>query len=350
MQYDPILGFDEYCMWENERELKELVGIEKWNGGREANNRVARYWHPCVIQNSKLIETGPEDFGPDIYTGFICDFIKRKAQEEKPFLAYYPMTLPHGPYVEMPSRTKRGSNDPKKDSKIDNEQRFWEMIDYIDILVGRIMNQLDESGVAENTIVIFTSDNGTAVTAKSRGVERGCQIPFIVSGKDVKNRGITAEICDAADVLPTLVDFAGAQYPKRFKCDGMSLKPFLCGETNSHKELIHSCIGTTQLLRTRNHMLEVVNPVLGVPNGRFYFTDDNHSGQGYVRAEGKSEHAEVRNKIQRILEEKYVGLKADHPYFKEKGANWLKSYRSPKAIEKHLHNHKDFVFYDETIE
>ena len=75
MQYDPILGFDEYCIWESEKELKHLTGIDKWNGGREWNNRVARYWHPCVIQNGKLIETGPEDFGPDIYTGFICDFI-----------------------------------------------------------------------------------------------------------------------------------------------------------------------------------------------------------------------------------------------------------------------------------
>ncbi|MCD6355516.1 MAG: sulfatase-like hydrolase/transferase, partial [Prolixibacteraceae bacterium] len=178
MEYDPIVGFDEYCMWEGEKELKELLGIDHWDGGREGNNRVARYWHPCVIQNGKLIKTGTEDFGPDIYSGFICDFIKRKAREKKPFLAYYPMTMPHGPYVEVPTRTKRGSNEPEKDSKIPNMQRFVEMINYIDILVGKILTQLEESGVAENTVVIFTADNGTAVTAKSRGVERGCHIPF----------------------------------------------------------------------------------------------------------------------------------------------------------------------------
>jgi arylsulfatase A len=350
MEYNPILGFDEYCMWEGEKELEELLGIDHWNGGREGNNRVARYWHPCVIQNGKLIETGPEDFGPDIYTGFICDFIKRKAEDEKPFLAYYPMTMPHGPYVEVPTRTKRGSNVPEKDSKIPNEQRFVEMIDYIDILVGRIMKQLEESGVAENTVIIFTADNGTAVTAKSRGVERGCHIPFIVSGKGVKARGFTSEICDAVDILPTLVDFARATYPENFKSDGISLKPFVTGDTDSHKDLIHACIGTTQLLRTKTHLVEVVNPILGVPNGRFYFTGDNHDGTGYVRAEGVDEHQPVFNQFQNILENKYVGLKADNPYFKGKGAKWLKSYKNPKAIEKHLHNHKDYIFYDETLD
>jgi len=350
MEYDPILGFDEYCMWEGEKELEELLGIEHWDGGREGNNRVARYWHPCVIQNGKLIETGPKDFGPDIYTGFICDFIKRKAAEERPFLAYYPMTLPHGPYVEMPTRTEQGSNVPNEDSKISNEQRFQEMIDYIDILVGRILKQVEESGVAENTVVIFTSDNGTAVTAKSRGVERGCQIPFIVSGKGVIARGLTSEICDAADILPTLIDFAGAEFPKGFSCDGISLKPFVTGETDSHKDIIHSCIGTTQLLRTKTHMLEVVNPILGAPYGRFYYTADYHSGKGYTRAEGIEEHEEVMKEFKNILEKKYVGLKADHPYFKEKGGKWLKSYMNPKAVQKHLHNHKDYSFYDETID
>ncbi len=348
MEYDPILGFDEYCMWEGEKELKEVLGIDRWDGGREGNNRVARYWHPCVIQNGKLIETGPEDFGPDIYTDFICDFIKRKSEEKKPFLAYYPMTMPHGPYVEVPTRTKNGSNIPETESEIPNEQRFQEMIDYIDILVGRIMTQLEESGVADNTVIIFTADNGTAVTAKSRGVERGCHIPFIVSGKDVKKLGFTNEICDATDILPTLIDFANAEYPDGFKCDGVSLKPYVTGASEKHKDLIHSCIGTTQLLRTRTHMMEVINPILGLPEGRFYYTAENNDGFDYERAEGIEDHKEVFNQFMDILDTKYIGLKDDHPYFQEKGEKWLQAYMKPNAVDKHLHNHKDYIRYDET--
>lgn len=260
------------------------------------------------------------------------------------------MTLPHGPYVEMPTRTPTGSNVPEKEWKVSNEQRFQEMIDYIDLLVGRIMNQLDKSGVAENMVIIFTADNGTAVTAKSRGVERGCQIPFIVSGKNIEARGLSSEICDAVDILATLLNFAEAKYPVGFLCDGISLKPFVTGETDKHKDVIHACIGTTQLLRSRTHLLEVVNPVLSIPNGRFYYTGENHTGDGYIRAEGMKEYKVILTGFKDILEKKYVGLKSDNPYFKERGAKWLKAYKNSKAVQKHLHNHKDYIFYDEKLD
>ena len=78
-EFDPIVGFDEYCMWQGLKEVKILLNQDSWEGGWEGTGKTARYWNPCVIQNGKLIETTPNDFGPDIYTGFICDFIKRKA-------------------------------------------------------------------------------------------------------------------------------------------------------------------------------------------------------------------------------------------------------------------------------
>ncbi|MCK4920243.1 MAG: sulfatase-like hydrolase/transferase, partial [Bacteroidales bacterium] len=342
----------EYCMWEGRKELKHLLGMDTWDGGTEKgqDGGTARYWNPAVIKNGELIPTGPEDFGPDIYTGFICDFIDRKAKNNESFLAYYPMAMPHGPYVEMPTRTKAGSNNPEKDSEVPNKQRFIEMNNYIDILVGRILTQLKESGVEDNTIVIFLSDNGTAITAKSRGVERGSHIPFIVAGKDVKQRGVTTEICDATDILPTLVDFAGAEYPQGYVSDGKSLKPFLTGESDTHREYIHACIGTTQLLRTKTHMIEVVNPILGAPRGRFYYTGDNHSGNNYVRAENLPEHQETFDMFMDLLQKKYIGLTKDHPYFKtKKGSAFLKGQTKESAANKHLHNHKDYVLYDESL-
>lgn len=350
-QNHPAVGFDEYCMWEGIIELKNELNIDTWNGGMEkGGEKTARYWHPCIIQNGKLLETKPTDFGPDIYSDFICNFIEKSAKSKEPFLAYYPMTMPHGPYVEMPTRTKQGSNNPNADSKVSSEDRFNEMIDYIDILVGKILSQLEKSGVAENTIVIFTSDNGTAITAKSRGVERGSHIPFIVSGKGIKQRGLTTELCDATDILPTLTEFAGVSLAKDFKTEGVSLVPFLTGSTDSHKDVIHACIGTTQLLRTKTHLLEVVNPILGVPQGRFYYCANNHSGNNYERAENMSEHADVYKMFKNILDEKYVGLTKDHPFFKQKkGKRFIKTYTKANNANKHLHNHKDYQKYDETI-
>ncbi|TKG93737.1 hypothetical protein EYV94_15955 [Puteibacter caeruleilacunae] len=358
-QYESIVGFDEYCMWEGVGEYHKITGQEKWDGGIEipslkqpkgSPDKTARYWHPCIIKNHEWVRTGPEDFGPDIFCDFICDFINRSAKNARPFLAYYPMTLPHGPYVEVPTRTSKGSNTPETDSAISNKQRFEEMINYIDILMGRILKQLEESRVVDNTIVIFTADNGTAVTAKSRGVERGVHIPLIVAGKSIQQRGITNEISDATDIFPTLLDFARVDVPRDCKLDGESLKPFLTGKTDSHKEVIHACIGTTQLLRTKEHLLEVVNPILGVPEGRFYYCGDNADGTKYVRAEDNTEYSEVYGKFRKILESKYIGLTEDHPVFKaRRGMNWLKAYKRPKAVEKHLHNHKDYQVYDESL-
>ncbi|MGV8094215.1 MAG: sulfatase-like hydrolase/transferase [Mangrovibacterium sp.] len=359
-QDHPLLGFDEYCMWEDVAEFQKITGKNEWTGGVEIPSiesddtsyvKTARYWHPCIIQNHKWIETKPTDFGPDIFCKFICDFIKRATAKDQPFLAYYPMTLPHGPYVEMPTKTKQGSNNPKEDSKISNKKRFGEMVNYVDILVGRIMTTLEESGELENTIVIFTADNGTAVTAKGRGVERGSHIPFIMAGKSIKKRGITNEITDATDVLPTLVDLADAKYPKNFKCDGKSLKDFVQGKKETHRDVIHACIGTTQLLRTREHLLEVVNPVLGIPAGRFYYCGDSNDGSTYVRAEHDNSHLKIYDKLRKLLDKKYAGIKKDHPYFRtEKGKQFMKNYTKKAEIQKHIHNHKDYQNDDESVE
>jgi hypothetical protein len=175
-------------------------------------------------------------------------------------------------------------------------------------------------------------------------------VPFVVYGAGIKQRGATGEICDLTDILPTLVDFAGAELPEGYEVDGRSLKPFLTGQVETHREYIVACIGTTRLVRTRTYLLEAVNPVLGVPRGRFYFCGTSHDGHGYQRVDGEPAHANVRGQLDRILA-RHAGLTAAHPYFQQRaGARWLKAYLAPAAREKHLHNHKDYQFYDESLE
>ncbi|MFR9651517.1 MAG: sulfatase-like hydrolase/transferase [Rikenellaceae bacterium] len=345
---NPIVGFDHYALWEGNKELNAL-GLPNWDGGMESveEGKSARYWHPCIIMDHKHRPTTESDFGPDIICKYMCDFIADASKDDAPFLAYYPMLMPHGPYVDTPLQTDKGVNiDIDSHSKYTNDERFVNMINYIDILMGRLLDQLEKSGVLENTLIIFTADNGTAVTAKSRGVERGCHVPYIFSGYGVKKRdGLTAEICDGTDIYPTLLDFAGIELPK---IDGVSMKPFLNGKSDTHREYIHSCIGGTQLLRTRTHLLEVVTPILGLPEGRFYYCGDNAAGNNYIRAEGVKEHEETLEIFRKLLDEKYIGLKADNPYFEDKrGKAFLRLYI--KGKDKHIYNHRDYVRYDESI-
>ncbi len=342
-QDDPSLGFDTYCMWESDNTLAKL-GYPEWRGGREMPRGItARYWHPCIVQDGKLLDTKPTDFGPDIFTGFICDFIEDVSKEEKPFFAYYPMVMPHGPYVKTPLTTKQGDNNDLK-----RGEYFAEMINYVDILVGRIVAQVERSGKLDNTIFIFMADNGTAVTAKSRGVDRGCRVPFIFAGVGIKERGLTREICDGTDIFPTVVEFAEATSRAPKDLDGVSMVDFLTGKSDKHKDMIHSCIGTTQLLRTRECLLEVYNPILGVPEGRFYYCGDSHDGRGYVRAEGDERYKAVHQEMLQLLRDKYKGLTLDHPFQQEKrGKAFMTEYTNPKSVEKHLHNHRDYQFYNE---
>lgn len=345
----PDGGFDEYCLWEGIKEIEKLPGGPDFAGAWENktdNTTTSRYWHPGIIRNHKLLKTRPADFGPDIFTDFICDFIERK--KNQPFLVYYPMVAPHGTregHTTTPLRGKVG--EMAKAPRQETWARFEALNEYIDVLIGRIQKKVDALGLGEDTIFIYCSDNGTAVTAKSRGVERGCRVPFIISGAGIKKRGATGEITDFSDILPTLVDFAGAKIPDGYVIDGKSLRPFLTGQTDKHRDWIYSVIGTTQLVRTRRYLLEAVNPILGIPEGRLYDCGNSRDGRGYRKITSPSETTKVRKVFDRILS-KYPPLQKDNHFFKtRRGGRFHEQYMDPNAVDKHLHNHPDYKFYEE---
>ena len=87
---------------------------------------------------------------PDIMHKFAVDFIDK--HKDKPFFLYYPMSHMHGPIVRTPD-SKKGE---------DKDQLYVDNNDYMDKLVGQLMKELDRQNLRENTVVIFTGDNGTA--------------------------------------------------------------------------------------------------------------------------------------------------------------------------------------------
>jgi arylsulfatase A len=347
---DPIVGFDEYCLWESQAELDRLPGSPRHRGAWENEETPSRYWHPCIVRNHEVMPTEPDDFGPTIFAEFLCGFMERSVDAGRPFLAYYPMVAPHGTRDGHSTCPIYGAPGDLGGPRADREKRFRALVDYIDILVGRLQQKARDLGVIDRTLFIFCSDNGTAVTAKSRGVERGCRVPMIVWGTGVRQRGPTDEICDVSDILPTLVEYSGGELPEGYEVDGRSLKPFLTGDANSHRDWILSFIGGTRLVRSKTHLLEVVCPILDVPQGRFYHCGSSRDGHGYQRAEDDPTHAAVREWFESILS-RHPGLTADHPAFtRPPGARWLDAYRTPEARDKHLHNHWKYRFYDESLE
>ena len=192
-------GFDEWCVW---------TGFETGNPASRD-----RYADP-YLHTRRGSQTRPGAFGPDVY---------------------FPMALTHGPLVPTPS---------EPDARQPPDQ-FRAMVRYTDQLVGRLTRAVHSLGLAQRTILIFTTDNGT--TGRLRGTIGGvrprggkaskfeggvCQ-PLIVHGPDRVPVGETDALTDLSDWLPTFAEWAGAPLPRtRLPIDGKSLAPLLAGKTN----------------------------------------------------------------------------------------------------------------------
>jgi arylsulfatase A len=214
-------GFDEFCLWQLNKPKKE--------GERYAN--------PLLNQNGKELKRNPDAYGPQVIADFLKDFIDRKSNQ--PFFIYYPMVLPHDPFVPTPDSPDWA--DPSRRYK--NDTIFFDdMIAYVDKIIGQLEAKLREKGVWENTLVIFTGDNGTnrsVITstkngrvkgAKGLSINTGNHVPLIVSWpKRIKNGFVFSGLIDFADFLPTLADVARID-PAGYFTDGKSFLPVLNGK------------------------------------------------------------------------------------------------------------------------
>ena len=264
-------GFDEYCMWAYTNNLPP--GVEHtggWEG--QAGGKTSRYWHPSIVKNAEYLPTEPNDYGPDIFTNFVVDFINR--HKDKPFFVYYAMCLTHGPFYVTPDTVQ------SEQGKFENlRSNFKANVEYMDKLVGRIVQALDAAGLRENTVLFFTGDNGTGGQGKGQPTELGARVPMIANGPGViKPSKASDELVDFSDILPTLADFAGAKLPKGHVIDGRSFASLLRGQKGPTREWIYSYLGDRQILRTRRWLLEDNGPD---HPGRFFDCGDSRDGTGY---------------------------------------------------------------------
>jgi arylsulfatase A len=169
-------GWDEYCMLNGTQPIDKKA--KPYRNGKE------RYWQARgVIANGEYYQTD-EDYGPDMVSEYATNFIRR--ERDKPFFLYYPMILPHSPWAPTP-HSKHGD---KSGEKICEVQYFKDNIEYIDVLVGRIVQALEESGQRENTIIMFTGDNGS-----------GYPVPVTTSNPHLRRVGSTEGWGDYKEIL-----------------------------------------------------------------------------------------------------------------------------------------------------
>ena len=252
-------GFDRHCLW-------------------QLNRRPSRYPNPGLEIDGERKDFKKGEFGPDVVTDYICAYLEERKDLEQPFLVYYPMIAPHWPFVPTPGSA---DGDPTMWRDKENEpggyrdQKYWDgMVRHTDKMVGKVLSKLDELGMREDTLVLFTGDNGTftGVTSRFQGRDykggkgstrdSGTHVPFLASWPGTIKAGqVRPDLVDFSDVLPTLTEVARAEIPEALKIDGTSIAPLFAGKPRS-KDYIYCWYQRNggrqkarQLVRTQRYKL-----------------------------------------------------------------------------------------------
>jgi arylsulfatase A-like enzyme len=197
---------------------------------------------------SPKTEYAPGTYLADFLTDKATDFIRR--HKDAPFFLYLPHFGVHSPYQAKPELIARFK--PKAAVGGHHDPVYAAMIASVDESVGRVMAVLDELKLADQTVLIFTSDNGGVGGYVREGIKKskdttdnaplrsgkgslyegGTRVPFIVRWPGVNKPGTTTDVpAIHVDVYPTFLELAGASAPANYPLDGESLVPLFRDST-----------------------------------------------------------------------------------------------------------------------
>lgn len=204
-----------------------------------------------LVRDDKVIETvSPEgqDALTERYTDEAVKFIR--TNKDRPFFLYLPHTAIHGPL--HPGKAYRGTT---------KHGTYSDWVAETDASVGRVVDTLRDLKLADNTLVVFTSDNGATKMGsnaplsgfKASVSEGGMRVPTIAwwPGKiqpGTESGAVTGNI----DLLPTFVKLAGGEVPRERVIDGKDLWPILSGKSKESPHDAYYCFGGTNLKAVRS--------------------------------------------------------------------------------------------------
>lgn len=204
----------------------------------------------------------PEKCGTYLLGDTMIDYVKRVREKERPFFAWLSFPDPHTPYqapepyasmvdprtVPLPPKDDLSGKPERQrvahlmdamDTATEDDIRsvraiHYGMIRFIDDTLGRVFAALEEEGLTDNTVVIFTSDHGDSMGAHGLIQKHNAfydsftRVPFIVSLPGYEGPRRTEHLVELIDVMPTVLELAGVPVPRGVQ--GRSLAPFLRGD------------------------------------------------------------------------------------------------------------------------
>lgn len=232
-------GFDESCLWQQSLPRTDDKGHD------------TRYVNPILEYNGVVTQLENGAYAPDVVSDYLCDFIDKN--KDVPFLAYYSMILTHCPFTPTPESEAWDPNAKGSLDYVGKTKYFPDMVSYMDKMVGKIISKIDTLGLSENTLIIFTGDNGTdqPITSvylnkkytggKSKTTDNGTHVPMIArwSGR-IESNVLYEGLVDFSDFFPTFCELAGVEIPNNLPMDGISFLPQLLGHKSPSRNWIYS--------------------------------------------------------------------------------------------------------------
>jgi arylsulfatase A-like enzyme len=238
-EYSPLRhGFDQYFGLPYSNDMDRSPDAPR---GRAAFlNPKKEYWNVPLRRGDEIVERPADQTTlTRRYTDEALRFIREK--KSQPFFLYFPHTFPHVPLFTSPQfrgRSARGL--------------YGDVVEELDWSVGQVLSTLRSEGLAENTLVFFTSDNGPWLTQFEQGgsagllregkgctFDGGMRVPGIAwwPGKIAPN-GTTSELATTMDLFATSLALAGAPFPTDRPLDGMDIRPVLFGTGPSPRDTV----------------------------------------------------------------------------------------------------------------
>lgn len=194
-----------------------------------------RHGHNFMRRNQEVVD--PQGHATDIFTDWACEYLDERAKSGGPFLLYLAYNAPHDPIQPPPEWLKKVQEEEPGLAK--NRTRLVALIEHLDAGIGKVLDELDRTGLAANTLVIFTSDNGGVLAnganngpwrgSKGQMYEGGLRVPGAARWPGIIQPGTSTDrITLTMDVFATACAAAGVQTPANI--DGISFLPTLRGD------------------------------------------------------------------------------------------------------------------------
>ena len=287
------LGFNEYCLF-------------GWHEG-------PRYHNPLIWQNGEIRQDVADLYGPDVYSDFLIDFMKRN--RNRPFLAYYPMALIHDVSDDF--------EPPPPFGPAGRYENVKEMLVEMDRIVGKMVQAVEDLGLSSKTLIIFTTDNGTNLTSiighedgeffeetvysmidgvevpggKTKITDWGIRVPtFIRWPGRIQEGSVCHELIDFSDFLPTFNEILDQPLPD-YEIDGQSFAGILTGQEYDTRDWVYSeKAGMMYMVRSEEWKL--------LPDGKLFdMRSDTHEENPILESGDTPASAKARVTLDSIMTE-----------------------------------------------